>query len=188
MPDCTLPVAYILSVLQRMKPAAHMAHDPLGKREDTHSFGPVSVWGAGPSRRAGPQRPSAVREGPQPSRVTEPSRGATAEPCDARSHGVARKHGHTRGHRQIRPDCDCATFASMCMSMLHPPTHHNAGCAWHTALQGLADHRALTTRVRVCHDDLSEERRESPMTATRLPDLRGRSPRRFLAAFSPPRT
>ena len=114
MPDCTLPVAYILSVLQRMKPAAHMAHDPLGKREDTHSFGPVSVWGAGPSRRAGPQRPSAVREGPQPSRVTEPSRGATAEPCDARSHGVARKHGHTRGHRQIRPDCDCATFAKAC--------------------------------------------------------------------------
>ena len=71
MPDCTLPVAYILSVLQRMKPAAHMAHDPLGKREDTHSFGPVSVLAAGPSRRAGPQRGRAP-SGKDRSRATSP--------------------------------------------------------------------------------------------------------------------
>ena len=90
MPDCTLPVAYILSVLQRMKPAAHMAHDPLGKREDTHSFGLPCLCG-GPGRAAEPDRRGRAPSGKDRSRAASPSRAAEPQP----SHVT---HGHMASH------------------------------------------------------------------------------------------
>ena len=88
MPDCTLSVAYILSVLQRMKPAAHMAHDPMGKYGQTR--GHPCLCG-GPGQAAEPDRRGRAPSGKDRSRAASPSRAAEPQP----SHVT---HDHMASH------------------------------------------------------------------------------------------